>query len=692
MVVHKKKKNEQETSQQNSVSADGATYKVVTQPADDAFQSVVSSVDDYSIILLDQSGAVVSWNAGVGVIEGYEASEVMGKNCRIFHTPEDRERGLAEEMIDEANRNGRVYREGWNVRKDGTRYWAATTITAVRYAPGDLRGYLRVTRDMSATKEVLDAYHNAVEELTFRNQALETSSSRYRRMFEEVVDYAIILLDPQGVVLDWNQGAQTLKGYAPEEVLGKNFRNFYPADERREGLPERLLQDALAQGRCTYEGWRLRKDGTRFWGIVTITALHDEAGAVIGFTEVTGDLTHRKRLEDQALNVVEELRQANEQLAMSRELYHRMVAEVQDYAIILLDQYGNIQNWNVGAEYIKGYKASEVIGKSLSIFYSKEDQKRKLPQKLLGIAAREGKASHEGWRVRSDGSRFWGSVVITALHDADGQVIGFSKVTRDLTERKEAEDMLRANAAQLDLKNKALERLNEELSSFSHVASHDLKEPLRKIRTYISRIEDYQFNPEKTRDLLERVKDSATNMHNLISDLLAYSQVSNDQSVFEKVDLNKIVAAVRFDLEVAINEKQVNFTIDRLPVVRGVRYQLHQLFLNLLSNAVKFSKPGIQPDIRISCERIAGPDLPGDPVSGSNKYFHIAVSDNGIGFDHQHSSRIFDPFQRLHARSAYAGTGIGLAIVKRIIDNHAGIISAESSPGQGATFHVYLPS
>src|SRR5690606_975998 len=173
--------------------------------------------------------------------------------------------------------------------------------------------------------------------------------------------------------------------------------------------------------------------------------------------------------------------------------------------------------------------------------------------------------------------------------------------------------------------------------------------------------------------------------------LLAYSQVSNDQSVFEKVDLNKIVAAVRFDLEVAINEKQVNFTIDRLPVVRGVRYQLHQLFLNLLSNAVKFSKPGIQPDIRISCERIAGPDLPGDPVSGSNKYFHIAVSDNGIGFDHQHSSRIFDPFQRLHARSAYAGTGIGLAIVKRIIDNHAGIISAESSPGQGATFHVYLP-
>jgi signal transduction histidine kinase len=311
---------------------------------------------------------------------------------------------------------------------------------------------------------------------------------------------------------------------------------------------------------------------------------------------------------------------------------------------------------------------------------------------LLQQARKYGKSMHEGWRLRKDGSRFWASIVITALHNSEGEVTGFSKVTRDLTERKNAEDLLRMNSAQLDLKNKTLERLNEELSSFTHVASHDMKEPLRKIQTYVNRIEGTNFDPEKSREFLGKIKTSAAAMQNLIDDLLSYSQVSNDTTTaFQKTDLNKVVQTVLGDLEVAIHEKHATIDCERLPVVRGVPYQLSQLFLNLLSNAVKFSKPGEPPHVIIRSELIKGPDIPGQNADGSNKYHHISVSDNGIGFSHQQSDKIFEPFQRLHPRTTFSGTGIGLAIVKKVIENHNGIISAEGNPGVGAVFHLYLP-
>jgi light-regulated signal transduction histidine kinase (bacteriophytochrome) len=292
---------------------------------------------------------------------------------------------------------------------------------------------------------------------------------------------------------------------------------------------------------------------------------------------------------------------------------------------------------------------------------------------------------HEGWRVRKDGTRFWGSVVITALHDGDGTVIGFTKVTRDLTDRKKAEDALKESAILLDQKNKSLEVLNSELSSFVYVASHDMKEPLRKIQTYIS-----MFNEpvsEKGKGYLDRIQGSAARLQNLIEDLLSYSQVSNDVSDTEKLDLNEIVETVKHDLEIGIAHRKAVLTIEKLPEIVGVRFQVYQVFLNLLSNALKFSRPDVSPKVQVRADKVTMNDRSQTP----REFYHIEVADNGIGFDAENASRIFEVFQRLHPRQAYAGTGIGLSIVKKVMENHEGMVTAESTPGKGSTFHLYFP-
>jgi PAS domain S-box-containing protein len=521
----------------------------------------------------------------------------------------------------------------------------------------------------------------------------EHAASLYVQMLGEVRDYAIIFLDPDGRIVTWNKGAETIKGYKADEVVGKKFETFYPEADIASGLPNHLLKLATLQGSVAHEGWRVKKDKTMFWGSVVITAMHS-GDKLIGFSKVTRDLTERKITEDNLRKYAEDLEARNEQLRQSEERYHQMISEVQDYAIILLDRDGNIQDWNAGAEYIKGYEARDIIGKNFKIFYTDADRQQKVPEMLIDLAVHKGRAHHEGWRVRKDGTKFWGSITITALHSADNTIIGFTKVTRDLTERKLIDDKLKAKNAELEEANKELAETNKELSSFAYISSHDLQEPLRKIQTFTSRIlETEEKNlTEKGLTYFHRIVSAADRMRLLIEDLLSYSRANAAERKYVPVDLNNVLKEVLVDLETQIEEKKAVIEAGPLPTTNAIPFQFHQLLSNLLTNSLKFSKKGIAPHIIVKSKTIPAEKVPGLQRKIPENYYHISVTDNGIGFNPEFDERIFVVFQRLHGREEYAGTGIGLAICKKIVENHQGVIKAEGRSNDGATFHVYIPA
>jgi PAS domain S-box-containing protein len=362
-----------------------------------------------------------------------------------------------------------------------------------------------------------------------------------------------------------------------------------------------------------------------------------------------------------------------------------MVEEVEDYAILMLDRNGIIVSWNKGAEKIKGYKDEEIIGRHFSIFYTQEDQEARLPETLVERATLEGKALHEGWRVRKNGTTFWGSIVITAMHDEENNVIGFTKVTRDLTERRAAENRILQYSRQLETQNK-------ELQQFAYVAAHDMKEPLRKILFYLSAVveNDPVVDLEKKRAYLKRSEEAARRMQRLIDDMLAFTKVSQPLEQFEVVDLNSTLSEVAAFYQDTLESIQGRLVIPNLPTVRGIPFQLIQLFSNLVSNSIKYRSPDRPLRIEISSETVD------DPYFQHKSYRpqqlkKIAVKDNGLGFEPEYNDQIFEMFQRLHGRE-FSGTGIGLSICKKVMDNHQGRIRAQGKMDEGALFELYFPA
>jgi PAS domain S-box-containing protein len=562
----------------------------------------------------------------------------------------------------------------------------------------------------------------------------------YRLLVESVQDYAIFALDRDGRILTWSAGAARLKGYARTEVVGRHFSIFYTPEDAKAGRPERELEVATGAGRVEDEGWRVRKDGTRFWASVVITALRDELGSLVGFAKVTRDLTERRRNE--------------EVLRESEERFRLLVDSVRDYAIFMLDPEGQVATWNAGAERIKGYQPEEIVGRHFSIFYPEDKVAESFPQHVLEVAAREGRFEDEGWRVRKDNSRFWANVVITALRNAKEELIGFAKVTRDLTERRAAEEQARRLAAEEaarteaerqseelrllneQLQNQAieleqqteeaqslaeeLEQTTEELqdalvdandtraaaerlradaeaasrakTEFLTMMSHELRTPLNAIAGYTQLLDMGLRGPvtAEQRVDLERIQRSRLHLTGLINEVLSYARLEAGAVTYDiqPTLIADVVAAAAPLVEPQRAAKRLALDV-RLPEFAGRpplyvladRDKLQQVLLNLLSNAVKFTPA----DGRVTVELLDEPNERGMAV--------LRLADTGRGIPEDKLEAIFEPFVQVgrSLSSPGEGTGLGLAISRDLARGMGGDIRAESQPGIGSTFTLTLP-
>lgn len=365
--------------------------------------------------------------------------------------------------------------------------------------------------------------------------------------------------------------------------------------------------------------------------------------------------------------------------------FRLMIDSVTDYGIFLLDPNGNIVNWNKGAAAINGYSSEEIIGKHFSIFYPRSALERDWPAYELKVARADGRFEDEGWRLRKDGSRFWANVVITALYDDDKTLLGFTKVTRDLTDRREQEEELRESQRQLAEANSELGMKNRELEEFARVASHDLQEPLRKIASFSGLLMDEYGDAldGEGNMFLERITDAVGRMSNLVDELLTYSRIDGRAQVWKMVDLNDVMSDVRGDLQIRLRDTDGRIEWSDLPALQADPTQMRQLFQNLIGNSLKFHRLGVPPVVRISCEEVRDAD--------GRSVCQVKVADNGIGFDEKYGAHIFAPFHRLHGHGRFEGSGLGLAICKRIVERHNGSISVDSRPGEGTVFSITLP-
>ncbi|WP_293896204.1 PAS domain-containing sensor histidine kinase [Flavobacterium sp.] len=525
---------------------------------------------------------------------------------------------------------------------------------------------------------------------------LNNAEDRFRTMADNIPNLAW-MANADGWIYWYNQKWYDYTGKTAEEMEGWGWQSVHDPEELP--LVIEKWKESIDSGKDFEMVFPLKGADGKFKQFLTrVLPLKDAEGKIIQWYGSNTDIsTHKeftKELEIQVNKRTSELKQVNEILQKSEERYHLMVEEVQDYAILYLSKEGIVENWNKGVEKIQGYKAEEIVGKNFSAFYTEEDRKSDLPHYLLKKAVKNGRLHHEGWRVRKDGTLFWASVTITAIPNNSNEIIGFSKVIHDLTFKKEADDKIKLNTEILEQKNRELEKMNKELQSFAYISSHDLQEPLRKIQTFSNMIIEKEFDnlSEKGKDKFRRMQNAAQRMQTLINDLLAYSRSNAQETSLTKTNLNVLINDVKEDFREEIREKDAIISVDKIESeVAVVPFQIHQLLFNLISNSLKFSHDDIKPIITIKSEVKKGKDLHTEKLIDETEYCHITFSDNGIGFDQQYSDRIFEVFQRLHGKETYEGTGIGLAIVKKIIENHKGVITASSELNKGATFHIYLP-
>ncbi len=497
------------------------------------------------------------------------------------------------------------------------------------------------------------------------------TDERYRLLVEGITDYAIYMLDPEGVISSWNSGAARFKGYSADEILGQHFSRFYTEEDRAQGLPATALRTAAEEGRFEREGWRVRKDGTRFWAHVVIDPIRDKDGQIIGFAKITRDLTER--------------REAQEALRRSEEQFRLLVQGVTDYALYMLDPHGCVSSWNAGAERIKGYAASDVMGKHFSRFYTEEDQAAGVPAKGLATARQEGRWETEGWRVRKDGSRFWAHVIIDAIRSEDGELVGFAKITRDVTERRNAEQALEETRRALFQSQKM-----EAVGQLTGGVAHDFNNLLTVILGGLDTIARSKLTDTvRINRALHMARHAAERAAALTSRLLAFSR----QQPLEPTpcDLNALVREMTDLLHRSLGEQiELEGVLSpRLWPVEVDQNHLESAILNLAVNARDAMPAGGKLTIETANTYLDEAYAAKDAEVVPGQYVMIAVSDTGTGIPADHLGRVFEPF--FTTKEVGRGTGLGLSMVYGFVKQSGGHVAIYSEEGQGTSVKLYFP-
>jgi len=500
-----------------------------------------------------------------------------------------------------------------------------------------------------------------------RTKADAIDDSRFRLLIDAVIDYAIYMLDPDGIITSWNAGARRFKGYEESEILGQHFSRFYTEEDRRAGLPQRALNTATREGRFEGEGWRVRKDGTHFWCHVVIDPILDPSGKLLGFAKITRDLTDRKMAE--------------EVLKQSEQQFRLLVQSVTDYAIYMLTPDGRMTNWNLGAQRIKGYLPEEVIGQHFSMFYTPEDREAGEPQRTLDIAVREGRFENKGWRVRKDGTRFLAHVVVDPIWGDTGTLLGFAKITRDITEVTQAQQTLEQTREALFQAQK-MQVIGQLSGGIAHDFNNLLTVILGNLEIIRKRVGD---DPRITR-LVDNATQGALRGVTLTQRMLAFARRQELKS--EPVEIPKLVQGITGLLRSSLGPSVVletRFSPDLEPVLADVN-QLELAVLNLVTNARDAMPHGGK--IVISAQTDAVLDktklslVPG-------RYVCLSVTDTGEGMDDVTLASATDPF--FTTKGVGKGTGLGLSMVHGFIEQLGGRFVLKSLKDKGTTAELWIP-
>jgi PAS domain S-box-containing protein len=537
-------------------------------------------------------------------------------------------------------------------------------------ASGEYRWHLNRGRPIFDAAGKLDRWIGVavdIDRLKQTERSLRASEEQFRLLVDGVRDRAIYRLDPAGKVVTWNAAAEQMTGYRAEEIVGRHIACLYSLEDQAARQPQRDLAQALAEGRCESEGWRYRRNGTRFWGATIISPLFDEQRGFRGYGTVTRDTTASRRTQESL----------------------RLILDNVLDGIISINAHGNILSFNQAAERIFGYQKDEVLGRNIRLLMPEHYQLKH--DDYLQRYLKTGEARIIGTGQELEARRRDGTLVPIQLNvtefnlDGERQFIG---LVRDISRRKRAEDELRALNAELEQRvahrTSDLAAANRELEAFSYSVSHDLRAPLRAIAGFSQILaEDHsaELSAEALR-LLGIVRSNVGRMGQLIDDLLTYSRCSRQPLQARRVDMQALVAQLVEELQPHGEERELEFRIDALPPCVGDAALLRQVWHNLLANAVKFTRGRTPAIIEIGARL----------ESSQPQRYTYWIRDNGVGFDMRYAGKLFGVFQRLHSQTEFEGTGVGLAIVQNVVQRHGGTVRAEARPGAGAEFQVTLPT